>query len=116
MIGYADKLHLPEKTTWDYECKHQEHILELKPKFHCNDMESCLQMCLSGYGIGRFTELFVKDRVQAQQLRPILKSYNWGGFNIYAVYAQQQALPQRTRLLLDFISAHIENLSEKIVD
>lgn len=116
IIGYADKLQLPEAVTWDYVCKHKNCSVTLKPKFNCNDMESCMIMCISGLGIAKFTELFVKQQIQGQQLRPILKQYDWGGFNIYAVYAQQKALPQRTRLLLDFISAHIENLTDKIVD
>lgn len=48
------------------------------------------------------------------RLRPVLRNCNWGTYSLYAVFPQQKSLPKRTRLLLDFIVAHTQNLTEKI--
>lgn len=107
-IGFVDKSY-PVPVGWRYTYKNQPGTIELHPVFNCNDTESRIAACLAGHGIGRFSELAVKPEMQ-QQLRPILQQYDWGYFNLYAIYSQQQALPKRTRLLLDFIVAHIQGV------
>jgi DNA-binding transcriptional LysR family regulator len=79
----------------------------VQSRFSCNDTESRLAACVAGYGIARLTELASKNDLQQQKLRQVLTQYDWGEFNVYAIYAQQQSLPKRTRLLLDFIIANI---------
>lgn len=78
-------------------------------KFNCNDIESCLTACIASLGIGRFTDLNVKNALMQQQLLPVLQQYHWGYYHLHAIFAQQKALPTRTRLLLEFIQ---ENLAE----
>lgn len=108
IIGYIDAKQLPEQEKWSYRCKNKSGSVVLTPKFNCNDIESSLMACISGYGIGRYTDLNVKNSMDLKQLKPILMEYDWGSYNLYAIYAQQQSLPKRTRLLLDFIHAHIQ--------
>lgn len=99
---------------WKYADRGKSAVCALQPKFNCNDIESGLIACASGYGIGRFTDLNVKPLLQNKSLRPILRDYDWGDYHLYAVYPQQKTLPKRTRLLLDFIAAHTQHLIEKI--
>lgn len=114
IISYADGRQLAEIEKWKYSHDDEGGIIHVMPKFNCNDIESGLIACASGYGIGRFTELNVKSMRQGKQLRPILTGYDWGGYHLYAVYPQQKSLPKRTRLLLDFIVSHTQNMTEKI--
>jgi LysR family transcriptional activator of dmlA len=82
-------------------------------QFNCNDIESSLTACIAGYGIGRFTELNVRQALTAKQLQPILSDYDWGNYHLYALYSNKH-LPLRTRLLLDVISATWELLPKSI--
>jgi len=112
-VGMVHTSRTSEREIWAYTDKGEKKMISIKPKFYCNDMDSRVAACLAGHGIGKFTELvFIQSG--SQILRPILQNYDWGKFHIYAVYAQQTALPKRTRLLLDFVSAHIQNLQESL--
>lgn len=112
IINYADNgLSGQEKWVSLYEDKNN--ITMINAKFNVNDIESALIACISGYGIGKFTELNVKSALQKKQLYPLLEQYDWGNYHLYAIYPQQQTLPKRTRLLLDFIYAHTQHFLEK---
>lgn len=99
---------------WQYCDDAGRHEVTVQPKFSCNDIESRLLACLEGYGIGRFTQLSVRDELANKKLVPVLPEYNWGEYHLYALYPEQKAMPKRTRLLLDFIIAHTKNIQEKI--
>jgi DNA-binding transcriptional LysR family regulator len=114
IINYADNNRLSDQEKWTYVHDGKSAVITVNPKFNVNDIESGLIACIAGYGIGKFTELNVKSALQQQQLCPILKQYGWGNYHLYAIYPHQQALPKRTRLLLDFIHAHTRNFLEKI--
>jgi LysR family transcriptional activator of dmlA len=110
IINYTDNSRFSDNEQWNYWLDDKKHTLTFNPTFNVDDIESSLFSCASGYGIGKFTELNVKNAMQQQLLQPILKNYHWGCYHLYAIFPQQQALPKRTRLLLDFIQAHTQNL------
>ena len=95
-----------DETNWRYLSSGKQKELKVKSKLHCNDIETGLIACVNGAGIGRFTDLNVKAACQQNKLRAVLTQYNWGKYYLYALYPQQNTLPQRTRVLLDFIFAH----------
>lgn len=109
IIDLVDKSYHPAHVVWRYTQEDIAGDVALPPVFRCNDTDSRIAACVAGHGIGRFSELSISSELQ-QQLRSVLTQYDWGTFNLYAIYAQQQALPKRTRLLLDFIAAHIQGL------
>ncbi|MFZ2315504.1 MAG: LysR family transcriptional regulator [Gammaproteobacteria bacterium] len=94
---------------WTYHAKDKDENIIFKPAYSSNDIDSNLIACVAGCGIGRFTELNVKTELEQQKLRPILTQYDWGSYHLYAVYPKQEALPKRTRLLLDFINVHMQS-------
>jgi LysR family transcriptional activator of dmlA len=112
-------IHLLTKSTntqerWKYTHKNKPGVLNISPKFSSNEAESCMTACVSGYGIGKFADVYIKNSSQQHLLCTVLPKYNWGETKLFAIYPYQKTLPSRTRLLLDFIYAHIENGSEKI--
>lgn len=112
-INFLNSKGIPNKEKWSYLYKNKNRNIELKANFNCNDIESALMACIAGFGIGRFTELNIKAALQKRLVRQVLSQYDWGHYNLYAIYAQQQVLPQRTRLLLEFIQAHLSSLFAK---
>jgi len=99
-----------QQDKWQYKYKNRIHEITLAPNFIFNDIECGLIGCISGFGIGKFTSLVTKNGVKQKKLISILEQYNWGQHNLYAVYPNQKNLPQRTRLLLDFICAQLKFL------
>jgi len=114
IINFTELRPPSDKEEWEYRYNNKKEGLAIKPTFNCNDIESTLMACIMGHGIARLTELNVQKSLQQQQLISILNQYDWGDYYLYAIYPQQQALPKRTRLLLDFIKAHTQNLLEKV--
>lgn len=114
IINLTDNKKLSEIEKWEYFDKNKNATIEFKPKFNCNDIESNLIACIAGNGIGKFTELNVKNALEQKQLRRILIDYDWGKYHLYAIYPYQHILPKRTRLFLDFIHLHMQNLLPKI--
>lgn len=106
IINYNQNHHAPDQAVLTYHHAGKNHSIHLHSKFNSNDIETNLITCMAGHGIGKFTDLNAKTALQQQQLKPILTEYDWGDYHLYAIYSQQQALPRRTRLLLDFIAAH----------
>ena len=99
-------MHHPEHETWSYTHKNKSGSVNLRSRFTCNDTDSRLAACVSGHGIVRLTELASREDLLQQRLRQVLQQYEWGEFHVHAIYSQQQSLPKRTRLLLDFIIAN----------
>lgn len=114
IISYSNTNHLHSQEKWPYSDKKNNGSATLIPKFNCNDIESSLIACASGYGIGRFTDLNVKSLLQQKLLQPILNEYDWGEYQLFAAYSHQKALPKRSRLLLEFIYNHMQNFTDKI--
>lgn len=98
------------KEKWPYG-KREE--VTLQPVFRCNDVAARLRACAAGMGIAKFTDLNVQSG--ADDLRQVLRNEKWGTYYLYAMYPQQKTLPRRTRLLLDYIATHTQNLQKKII-
>ncbi len=96
---------------WTYWVKGQEMHIELEPSYFTNDLDCRITACLAGQGILKYSELIEQNcLVKSLPLVKVLENYDWGEMSIYAAYSQQQALPVRTRLLLDFITAKTKHI------
>ena len=104
IINLTDAKQSKKSASWSYTYKNKNHTIQLNPKFNSNDIESNLFACVAGHGIGKFTDLNVAAEVKQHRLHKVLSAYNWGHYHLYALYPDKKPLPQRTRLLLDFIA------------
>lgn len=112
IISYIGNKRFLEQDKWKYKYKGKENEITVMPKFRFNDIECGLISCTQGFGIGKFNNLVAKNAVSQGTLKPILTQYNWGMHNLFAVYSNQKHLPQRTRLLLDFIYKKISDINK----
>lgn len=103
-INYFDIKNGSAEVVLNYSRQGKANCITLQPKFNCNDIETNLSTCMADQGIGRFTETNVKSALTRKQLQPILQECDWGDYFLYALYPQQEALPSRTRLLLEMIA------------
>lgn len=112
IISYPNNSSTSDQEIWTYEKEKIRGSVTVSPRLSINDVESNLLACIAGYGIGKFTELHVKNAQNRKELCPILPQYDWGNYNLYAIYPNQNILPKRTRLLLDFIVAHTHHFDK----
>jgi DNA-binding transcriptional LysR family regulator len=112
VIGHADLSQNTDTENWHYVCKGKSKSIQVQPTMRISDVEGRLAVCLGSQGIGRFSAYINKE--QRHLLQRVLPDYDWGQIHLYAVYAQQQALPKRTRLLMDFIAAQMTGMGSLI--
>lgn len=112
IVSYQGDRTLLDEEIWKYQYQNKTSKIAVVPSFKSSDIDCCLYACISGYGIGKFTGLVVKNALEKKELFPVLENYSWGKHNLYAIYSSQQTLPKRTRLLLDFIDSEIKILKQ----
>ena len=115
VVHYSENKRLDNQEKWSYSFNGKSNSVPIKIKLNTNDIASALTACIDGHGIGKFTDLNALSAIQQGKIRPILTQYDWGDYNLYVVYPDQQALPKRTRLLLEFITAHVQFVTDKKV-
>ncbi|MBN9230917.1 MAG: LysR family transcriptional regulator [Legionella sp.] len=113
LLNYSFHHRNQEDQTWSYLADDGAHNFKFESKLNTNDIESCIHACIAGLGIGRFTELNARIALQAEQICPVLEQYDWGIYHLFAIYPQQHALPERTRLFLEFVFTKMQTLSSK---
>lgn len=114
LINYSDMSTTHHECQWPYHVKNQQQKISFQPTLNCNDIGAALHACKQGVGIGRFTQLNAQEAILKSELTPILTQYDWGYYYLYIFYANQQTIPKRTRLILDYIHSHAENLIKSI--
>jgi LysR family transcriptional activator of dmlA len=114
MLGYISKDKPSKEMAWDYSYKNTKGSINTHAIFHSNDIENQISACLSGIGLGRFADMVCTHLNNKNLLHEVLPEYDWGTNLFYAIYANQQNLPKRTRLLLDFIIAQMQHMATDV--
>jgi len=79
--------------------------LHIDPKLKASSGETVREMCLHGLGISCLSEFLVGEDIQQQRLVAILDDQIDIKYqNIHAVYYQQEHLPKRVRLFIEFLA------------
>lgn len=113
IIGYFHRSKPVNEEVWTYRHKNEEGSVTLQSCFSSNDMDCRVATCIASNGIGKFSDLVYMKFAREDMLEEVLTDYEWGEINLYAAYSSQQALPKRTRLLLDFIVAQAQHMMDK---
>ncbi len=108
IVGYVPQDKPSSEEAWAYQHKNKEETLTLKTAFNCNDTDSRIYACKAGLGIAKFLELVHLNQSDKKSMQVVLPDYHWGENNFYLIYPNQQALPKRTRLLMDFLTAQTQ--------
>jgi len=114
IIGNFHREKPVKEEVWDYHHKNKEGTVSLKTVFSSNDMDCRISACLAGNGIAKFSDLVYMKLGKEIAITEVLPDYSWGEISLYAAYSSQQALPKRTRLLLDFIIAQTQHMVERV--
>lgn len=79
--------------------------IEISPRdfYRCNSPLLMQKMILNGLGIGALLPSMVREEIKRHKLKEVLPSYNSEPLIFSLVYPSRKQVPQRTRVLIDFL-------------
>ncbi|NBW06267.1 MAG: LysR family transcriptional regulator, partial [Alphaproteobacteria bacterium] len=69
-----------------------------------NNGDVLRDLAIAGLGMANLPAFLHYDAINRGLLQPLLPSYHWSAFDIFAVYPKTTVVPKRTRRFIDFIS------------
>ncbi|RZG83243.1 LysR family transcriptional regulator [Acinetobacter sp. WCHAc060033] len=100
-IGFSKGGHL---NTWPIRVNTGEKLV-VRPKIKASSGETVRQLCLRGHGIARLSEFEIsKDLKQGHLIALFEDQIELYEQRIHAVYYQQEHLPKRVRLFIEFLA------------
>lgn len=89
---------------WHFVGKDKQDIpVRINERMRANNGDVLLKAAIDGLGIILTPDFIGKEAIQKGQLVPILTDYNVVAGDIYAIYPKQRYLPQRLRVLIDYL-------------
>ncbi|TXR54415.1 LysR family transcriptional regulator [Reinekea thalattae] len=89
----------------DEQGRHRQ--LRLNSSVQVNNGDFMQQLAINGHGITMLPSFLVYQSIKQGLLVPLLNEYRWPESAAYAVYPRNRFLPQRCRLLIDFIAEQL---------
>ncbi len=100
LIGFSS---IAALNTWPIQLDGQ--LFATKPSLKASNGETIRQLALAGNGIARLSKFLIHQDLQQGKLVAILESEIIPYFeHIHAVYYQQEHLPKRVRIFIEFIA------------
>ncbi len=107
-LSYAN---LTEQQQWRFtDSAGKVHIARPDIRMRANNGDILLQAALDGLGIGVMPLFICYRELAAGRLRRLLSDYHTDESTAYALYPSRRHLPQRVRLLIDFL---VERLGDE---
>lgn len=98
---------VPEAQQWRLlDNKGKVHNIKVPARMRANNGDVLLRAALDGLGIAALPGFLVHDSLQSGGLLSLLTDYQSPGTTAYMVYPSRHHLPQRVRVLMDFLIRH----------
>jgi len=94
--------------TWTFAAPHGTEEIRVSGRFRANDSVAVLLAARAGYGVAYLAEVQVFDDLRNGTLVRALRDYPDPGLPLSLVYPSRRHLAPRTRLVMEFIAAQIE--------
>jgi len=89
---------------WQFQSQDKKWSSVIIPsRFQTNNSDVLLQAAINGLGILNLPTFMCADAINKKLLIPILTDYKLEQDTIYVLYPQQNHLPRRIRMLIDFL-------------
>lgn len=88
-----------------------ETAVRMNYRMRANNGDVLLKAAIDGLGIIMTPSFIGAEAIKQGQLIPILTDYTLAAGAIYAIYPKQRYLPQRIRILIDYLVERFEDIS-----
>lgn len=103
VIGFTRPARL---NTWPIKIEGE--YFQAQPKIKASSGETVRQLCLRGQGIARLSEFEIWQDMKAGRLEALFEDQIEHSYqSIHAVYYQQEHLPKRVRLFIEFLTEQL---------
>jgi DNA-binding transcriptional LysR family regulator len=96
-----------EPGRWTYEVAGEHVIVPIRAALRANSGDALLDAAIRGLGICRPPSFIAATAIQTGQVVPILSEFFTERPGLYAVFPTNRYLPQRVRVLVDFLAQRI---------
>lgn len=102
-----------EVTRWQFHENSEPYFVEFIPKVNTNSVETSLSLGLAGAGVVRLPLMLSKPFVKRGELCELFNGEHQVNVPIYAVYPSRRYMPERVKLLLQYL---LDNVPTAIKD
>lgn len=82
----------------------QRGTVQVPPRLRANNGDVLIDFAAAGLGVILQPTFIACDAIEQGRLRPALTDYDWQGLEAWAVYPATRFLPERVRVLVDFLA------------
>lgn len=93
---------------WRFNDNGEERSIKVSGRLKCNNGHALVDAALNGLGIVQLPYSYVKNFLSSGELTEVLTSYRIKEEGIWALYPENRNLSTKVRLLIDFLSAHLD--------
>jgi DNA-binding transcriptional LysR family regulator len=92
---------LSPRSDWHFRSGRQHVAVPLNVAVSCNDIDSSLEVCLSGHGLGLFLSYQIAPYRNEKRLRCVLEEYESDPEPVQIVYPQSRLVSGKVRMFVD---------------
>ena len=100
-------------TTWHFKIDNQNVDIDLEGNWRSNDGSAIITACVSGLGICRLPELYVREYLERGELVSIFDEYQSDPLPVWLVYPNTRYVSTKVRLFIDYFTQNIEAFTAK---
>jgi LysR family transcriptional regulator for bpeEF and oprC len=90
---------------WRFRSGEDTRLMPVSSSLTFNRIELLIEAAIAGYGLIQIPECYAHQAIARGALVPALEDYRAGGYEISAVYRQQQRRVPNVRAFMDFVTA-----------
>ena len=106
----------PDSAHWRFDGPEGQADVEVVSTFRSNNTLVVRQAALSGYGIALLGDPLIVNDTRSGRLYRLLPSYTARRLQAFVVYPSRRHLPQRTRLVIDFLVERFKFVEDRLRD
>jgi DNA-binding transcriptional LysR family regulator len=106
----------PESAHWVFKGDDGVVDVEVTSSLRSNNAMVVRQAAIAGYGIAMLGEPLVHGEITSGRLYRLLPEYTVRHRNVFLVYPSRRHLPQRTRVVIDFLVEQYRTLDARLKD
>lgn len=93
---------------WQFTINNKNHNYKLEKFIQVDSTFAQIDLIKSGAGIGRIPDYFIRKELKSGELIELFSEFERPVTYIYLLYAGGSAIPKKTQILIDYISAWIK--------
>ncbi len=101
---------LVPRSEWQFRTGNRQVLVPINSVITCNEINSAVNACVDGLGLGMFLSYMVAQHRKQGQLRYVLEKFETEPTPVQVIYPQSKLLSNKVRLFVDECVSTLRNL------